>query len=185
MSRRARRTTQEACTVPAGVTAIVASDGTAHTPATVRDTGRTLATDPSPLVAIALGNLKDGRHVAVEIQVRGREVVGGTVLCASPYAGPAARAWEQCAYLRLGCGAPYGDLEQAANARDGAGVAVADLSFAVAVAMPQHGRRFAATTMEIDGMAVSEPKVLCVDDRLTAWSNVASWAAQNLLPRRR
>lgn len=165
MSRRARQ--RELEDVPGAV------------PPLSRDTAGT------PVVSIAMGHLRDGRHAVAELHLLGGKVVGGSVLCAATTAQHAGRAWLQCAYARLGEQRLFSDVERAVNEREGT-AKVEDFSHGVACSMSPHGqRRFIAAHAEVSEGLVSEPKLLCIEDRLSAWSVLSAWAARHLLPRRK
>ena len=139
-----------------------------------------------PVVAIALGHAKDGRHMAVEVHLQGAKVVGGVVLAAHERHDVVVRAWEQCAWARLSEQRDYNEFELTANERDSRGVRLEDFAHGSALAMPQHGRQFAVLAMDLEGGTATEPRVLLAKgDKLTAWGTLAAWAALNLLPRRR
>lgn len=137
-----------------------------------------------PAPAIAFGHLKDGRYAVAELHTREGATVGGHLLCVSPSGQYAARAWLQCAYLRLCERREYSEAESAFNAKDVGAARLEDFSHGEACTLAPKGKQYAAAHAAVADGLITEPRLLCVSDRLTAWSTLSAWAAQHLLPRR-
>lgn len=138
-----------------------------------------------PLRCIGLGLLKDGRHVAFEAEVVGCEVRAWTALCALAQAEGPARAWWQVGFATLCAKRALLPAEVEANARDGHGVSASDFVDGAAVAIVGEGRTLTALAMRLEGTTVAEPAVIARGSREYCWSELAAWAALNMLPKRR
>lgn len=135
--------------------------------------------------ALGFGLLKDGRHVAFEAEVVGRSVKEWTPLCAMPIAAGPARAWWQMGFALLCQQRALLPAEQEANLRDGQGLGVASFSDGAAVAIVGEGRTLTGLAMRLDGATVAEPGIIARGSREYCWSELAAWAALNMLPKRR
>jgi hypothetical protein len=140
--------------------------------------------EPAPLVAIGLGKLKDGRHCAVELHLRGPRVVGGEVLSADKMPFRPGNAWSQAALRRLWFRQEYTVHEAAANTREAQGVPLSALEECTAIAMPQAGRATSVLVFSVHGTTAVEPEVVAQGDRLTCWGEVGRYSNMHLLPRR-
>lgn len=137
------------------------------------------------LLAFFFGTTKDGRHLAAEVRVDGRKVVGLEPLCASRYPQESAKAWEMCAFARLCHGREYTATERAANLQQGKSVRLEDVADGQAVALSVRKGQTVALAMEIEGSTVLEPKALGTGNRLFAWQEAHAYAQRWFLPRRK
>lgn len=135
--------------------------------------------------ALGFGLLKDGRHVAFEAEVEGRAVKVWTPLCAMAIAAGPARAWWQMGFALLCQRRELLPAEHEANLRDGQGLEVAAFSDGAAVAIVGEGRTLTGLAMRLDGATVAEPGIIARGSREYCWSELAAWAALNMLPKRR
>lgn len=136
---------------------------------------------PTPILAIALGTLKDGRHAAMALQVSGREVTSATLLDAGPELAAAAQSCHEAAFLRLWLRKDFATYEAAEHAP----LDPAAIRDAVAVALPLWKGKVGAVAFDVEGRTVTEPRVLATSDRLFAWDVLEAWMSINLLPRNR
>ena len=135
-----------------------------------------------PVVALFYGQLLTGEPCAAELELRGLEVAGGTVL----YVGRpevAARAWEASAYARLSLRREYSEAERRASATQGRGVLVAQVGTGYAMALERRGSTTAAVVLEVEEGRPHSPKVVVTGDRLSCWHALHSWALRHVFPR--
>jgi hypothetical protein len=144
-----------------------------------------LAKAPPPVLCIGLGLLRDGRHVAFEADVQGRTVKAWRPLCARPQVDGPERAWWQVGFAKLCAKRELLPAETSANERDSAGVRPEHFAEGAAVAIVGAGRTLTGLAFHLDGTTVQEPKVVGRGAREFCWSELAVWAALNMLPRRR
>jgi hypothetical protein len=144
-----------------------------------------LAKAPPPVLCIGLGLLKDGRHVAFEADVQGRTVKAWRPLCARPQVDGPERAWWQVGFAKLCAKRELLPAERMANERDSAGVRPEHFAEGAAVAIVSAGRTLTGLAFHLEGTTVQEPRVVGRGAREFCWSELAVWAALNMLPRRR
>lgn len=134
-----------------------------------------------PILAIALGTLKDGRHAAMALQVSGRGVSSATLLEAGPEFAAAAQSCHEAAFLRLWLRKDFAAYESAEHAT----LEPTAIRDAVAVALPLWKGKVGAVAFDVEGRTVTEPRVLATGDRLFTWDVLEAWMSINLLPRNR
>lgn len=135
----------------------------------------------APILAVALGTLRDGRHAALEVEVAGRTALQATLLYAAPEVATVARRFHETAFQRLYQRQEYSAHERAEHTP----LELEALREATAVALPAWRGKPAALAFEVEGRTVTEPRVIATGDRLFAWDSLESWIAVNLLPRRK
>jgi hypothetical protein len=138
-----------------------------------------------PLCAVGLGLLRDGRHVAFEAEVVGRTVTKWTPLCAYREVHAPERTWWQVGWARVCQRRELMPAEVMANERDSRGVRQEDFEEGAAVAIMGVGRKCVALAMHLTGNVVEEPKVVTRGVREYCWAELTTWAALNMLPRRK